>query len=72
MAEITTIARPYAEAVAKLAGEGNTWKDWSAMLALSAGVAVDPQLAALAGNPAVPAERVADLIVAVCAEGLNA
>jgi F-type H+-transporting ATPase subunit delta len=72
MAEITTIARPYAEAVAKLAGEGNTWKDWSAMLALSAGVAVDPQLAALAGNPAVPAERVADVIVAVCAEGLNA
>lgn len=72
MAEITTIARPYAEAVAKLAGEGKSWKAWSDMLALAAQVAVDPQLADLAGNPSVPAERVADLIVDVCAGGLSA
>lgn len=72
MAELTTIARPYAEAVAKLAGEGNSWKTWSDMLALAAQVAADPQVAALAGNPAVPAERVAELITSVCGKALNA
>ncbi|MFA5083443.1 MAG: F0F1 ATP synthase subunit delta [Hydrogenophilaceae bacterium] len=71
MAEITTIARPYAEAVAKLAGETSSWKAWSDMLALAAQVATDPQVADLSGNPAVPAERVADLIVSVCGTGLN-
>lgn len=71
MAEITTIARPYAEAVAKLAGEGQSWKAWSDMLGLAAQVAADPQVAALAGNPAVPAERVAEVIVSVCGSALN-
>ncbi|TCJ12734.1 F0F1 ATP synthase subunit delta [Parasulfuritortus cantonensis] len=71
MAEITTIARPYAEAVAKLAGESQAWQAWSAMLAAAAQVAADPQIAALAGNPAIPAERVADVIVSVCGKALN-
>lgn len=71
MAEITTIARPYAEAVAKLAGETQAWQVWSDMLALAAQVAADPQVAALAGNPAIPAERVADVIVSVCGKALN-
>lgn len=72
MAEITTIARPYAEAVAKLAGETQGWKVWSDMLVLAAQVAADPQVVALAGNPAIPAERVADVIVSVCGSALNA
>lgn len=72
MAEITTIARPYAEAVARLAKDGNSWQAWSDMLGLVAQVAADPQVAVLAGNPGVPAERVADLIVAVCGDKLNA
>jgi F-type H+-transporting ATPase subunit delta len=72
MAEITTIARPYAEAVAKLAGESQAWKSWSDMLATAAQVAADPQVAALAANPGIPAERVADVIISVCGSGLNA
>jgi F-type H+-transporting ATPase subunit delta len=72
MAEITTIARPYAEAVARLAKEGNSWQTWSDMLAVAAQVASDPQVAALAGNPGVPAERVAEIIVTVCGDRLNA
>ena len=72
MAEITTIARPYAEAVARLAKEGSNWQAWSDMLTAAAQVACDPQVAALAGNPSVPSERVADVIVAVCGNRLNA
>jgi F-type H+-transporting ATPase subunit delta len=71
MAEITTIARPYAEAVAKLAGESNGWKAWSEMLDLVARVATDKQIIALAGNPAIAADRVADVIVSVCGNTLS-
>ncbi|HEX8980240.1 MAG TPA: F0F1 ATP synthase subunit delta [Parasulfuritortus sp.] len=71
MAEITTIARPYAEAVARLAKEGSNWQAWSDMLTAAAQVACDPQVSALAGNPSVPSERVADVIVAICGDRLN-
>ncbi len=72
MAEITTIARPYAEALARLASEQQSWKTWSEMLVLAAQVAGDSQVADLAGNPSVPAGRVAEVIVSVCGSGLNA
>lgn len=72
MAEITTIARPYAEAVARLAKESNNWQDWSRMLGVAAQVAADPQIAELVANPGVPAEDVANLIVSVCGDRLNA
>ncbi len=71
MAEITTVARPYAEAVARLARQSESWQAWSAMLALAAQVSADPQVATLAGNPAVPAEQVAEVIVAVCGDRLS-
>ncbi len=70
--ERTTLARPYAEAVGKLAAEGNAWDHWSERLALLALVACDEQVRALAGNPAVPTERVAEVILAVCGGKLGA
>ena len=72
MAEITTIARPYAEAVARLAEQANAWDAWSGSLALLASVAADSQVAEYAANPSVPSERVAELIAAVCGDKLDA
>lgn len=72
MAEITTIARPYAEALARLAGESETWARWSDMLALGAGVVADAQVADLIRNPSVAAETVGDVVVSVCGDKLNA
>jgi F-type H+-transporting ATPase subunit delta len=72
MAEITTIARPYAEALARLAGESESWARWSEMLALGADVVVDAQVAGLIRNPNVAAERVGDIVVAVCGDKLDA
>jgi F-type H+-transporting ATPase subunit delta len=57
MTERTTLARPYAEAVFRLARERKTLGAWSEMLQLSAVVAADPQVAALIDNPRVPRER---------------
>jgi F-type H+-transporting ATPase subunit delta len=53
--ERSTLARPYADAVAKLAGEGNAWSAWSERLGLLALVAADEHIQSLASNPAVPA-----------------
>lgn len=70
--ERATLARPYAEAVAKLAAEGNAWGLWSERLALLALVAGDEQMQALAGNPAIPDSRVSDVVIAVCGNRLGA
>jgi F-type H+-transporting ATPase subunit delta len=72
MAELTTIARPYAEAVARMAAECNAWGRWSAMLAALKAVCADHQVAALAVNPAVSTEQVAEVILAVCGDKLDA
>ncbi len=71
MAEITTIARPYAEALARLAREANSWPTWSERLDLLTRVALDPQLATLAANPSVPSGRVVEVILAVCGDRLG-
>ena len=70
--ERATLARPYAEALVKLAATGGDWQAWSDRLAQLALVTADPQVAGLAGNPSVPAARVAELIVAVCGNRLGA
>ncbi len=72
MAELTTVARPYAEAVAQLAQDGQSWRAWSDALALLAGIASDPQLLNMAQNPAIPDGRVVELILAVGGDRLSA
>lgn len=71
MAEVVTIARPYAEAIARLAKEQNAWSAWSDMLNLAAAVAADAQVAAVIANPSISSERAAELILAVCGGKLN-
>ena len=56
MAEALTIARPYAEAIFKLAtakgaSNNNTLQAWHDMLNLAATVAADERIQALIGNP---------------------
>lgn len=53
MADITTLARPYAKAVFELARDSGKFKDWSATLAAIAGAVSAPQVAPLLGHPAL-------------------
>lgn len=63
MAEIATIARPYAEALFKAAGgDGAALKDQMAALAT---LASDPQLQQFADNPKVGATQVFDVVASV-------
>lgn len=71
MAEITTIARPYAQAVFKLASEQKDLKRWSEMLGLAANVAADPEMAKVIDNPRFSRAQVVEIFLGVCGERLN-
>ncbi len=51
MAQISTIARPYAKAVFALARDARDFDGWQRQLELLAGFAADPALRAALGNP---------------------
>jgi F-type H+-transporting ATPase subunit delta len=70
--ERATLARPYAEAIGKLAAEAGAWDAWSQRLALLGMVAGDAQIQDLASNPSIPAARVAEVVLGVCADKLGA
>jgi len=65
MAEITTIARPYAEAVFALAEKAGSLADWSEALARLAAVAEAPGVEPLLGNPKVTGAQLVDLFASV-------
>ena len=67
MAELATIARPYAEALFKSGGNAATAEQVNAIAA----VAADAQLRQYAGNPKVEAEQVYTLLTAVVATPLS-
>ena len=71
MAENTTIARPYAQAIFDLAKQQGDLASWSAMLELTTSVVTDAQVAPLLGNPSVTKEQMIDLILGVCGDNLN-
>jgi F-type H+-transporting ATPase subunit delta len=71
MAEAITIARPYAEAVFKLAREKNTLSSWSETLRLIKAVASDEQIKALIGNPQVPSGTLREIIHGACGAKLS-
>lgn len=70
--ERATLARPYADAVAKLAADGDTWGPWSERLGLLRMVTGDEQIRSLAANPAISVERLTEVILAVCGDKLGA
>ena len=68
MAESVTIARPYAQAVFRLARESRALAAWSDRLQRLAAVANDPEMTQVVGNPKFSAQQVADLFVSLSGE----
>ena len=67
MAELATIARPYAEAlfrVAKAGTSGTPLSAWSTLVAEMAQVAAHPEMQALSHNPNVSDQQIADTLLA--------
>lgn len=71
MAENSTIARPYAEGVFKLAKDQGSLPKWSEMLEYAAAVARDPTMNALLGSPRIPREKLAELFIDICGQNLD-
>lgn len=71
MAESVTIARPYAQAVFRLAREGKALTAWSDRLQRLAAIAQDPEMAKVVGNPKFSAGQVAELFVSLTDESGN-
>ena len=65
MAEPITIARPYAEAVFRLADGAGKLAEWSGMLAALAQVSGDERVRAAMGDPNLPAAKVAGLFISI-------
>ena len=65
MAEAVTVARPYAEAVCKLAIAKNALSEWSAMLRDAADIAENENIKALLGNPVVSAKQLGELLLEI-------
>jgi F-type H+-transporting ATPase subunit delta len=69
MAEKSTIARPYAEAVFQLANANGQLKEWSDSLQAIALIASDADMQSLLGNTSVGKSQVADLLIDVAVSG---
>ncbi|MDD2833812.1 MAG: F0F1 ATP synthase subunit delta [Methylotenera sp.] len=71
MAEISTIARPYAVAAYKLAREQKSLAKWSEMLGFAAAVANDAQIKAYILDPKVVSADLQAAFLKVCGDQLN-
>jgi F-type H+-transporting ATPase subunit delta len=71
MAELTTIARPYAEAAFAIARETNALAVWSQMLRLTSAVVADPKVALALDNPKLDTPAKESLLLSLCGEQLN-
>lgn len=71
MAEISTIARPYAVAAFKLAKEQNALAKWSEMLGLATAVVNDAQMKAYIQDPKVISSDLEAAFLKVCGDKLN-
>jgi F-type H+-transporting ATPase subunit delta len=71
MAEISTIARPYAVAAYKLGKEQKALAKWSEMLGFATQVASDAQMQAYINDPNVVADDLQATFLKVCGNKLN-
>ena len=71
MAEISTIARPYAVAAYKLGKEQNALTKWSEMLGFASQVANDAQMQAYINDPKIVASDLQATFLKVCGDKLN-
>ena len=69
MAEKSTIARPYAEAVFALAQESGLLKEWSDLLQTVANIVADKDMQSMIGNTTVDKGQIAQLIIDVASAG---
>jgi F-type H+-transporting ATPase subunit delta len=71
MAELTTVARPYAKAAFEFARDKGKLADWSAQLALAAGLAGDAEFSRYLSRPTLTAEQQAQAFLKAAGDKLD-
>lgn len=71
MAEIATIARPYAQALYDIA-RGAMLDQWAELVGQLAQVTAHPEMQALAKNPSIEADKINELVLAALSISLDA
>ena len=72
MAELITLARPYAKAAFETALQDGELDKWSGMIALSAAVSGEVRVSALLSSPSLSSEQIAATFIDVCGDELDA
>ena len=68
MAELRTLARPYARAAFEFARDKDALESWSQALTNAAGVSRHERVAALLSSPEYTASHLADTLISLCGE----
>lgn len=71
MAELTTLARPYAKAAFEYANARGALAQWSSMFATLAGVAAEERVSQQLDAPSLTAEQQAKLLLDLCGDALD-
>lgn len=71
MAELTTIARPYAEAAFELARDENALPAWSEMLHFAATIVADERVAVALDNPQLESRDKEALLLSIAGDRIN-
>lgn len=71
MAELTTLARPYAKAAFEFAAAGGKLQDWSKQLNLLAVLSLEDTVQQLLSSPSQTAEQKATSLIDVCSDELS-
>jgi F-type H+-transporting ATPase subunit delta len=71
MAELSTLARPYAEAAFKRAKQTKSAKDWSDVLQFMSALIQDRELSAIVNNPRVAKEKLTQLLLDICQDQIH-
>ena len=72
MAELSTLARPYAKAAFDFARDKGALAQWSEQLAVCAAVAADAGMESVLGNPSLTDEQQAQTLNEVCGDATGA
>ncbi|MEZ5594916.1 MAG: F0F1 ATP synthase subunit delta [Pseudomonadales bacterium] len=71
MAELSTVGRPYANAIFRLAKQGSQLGEWSRMLAVIAATADDPRVKLFLDSPETPNAVKAQRLGDICGEEVD-
>jgi len=72
VAELITLARPYAKAAFETALADSALDKWSGMIAMSAAVSGEDGVSTILSSPSLSSDQIADAFIGVCGDELDA